>query len=96
MKKLIILLAAAMITGMTLVSCGGGSMSADEKAELISNVKQAIAASRSADMDKAVIAIGVDSTAGVSVTDTVAANRLSDHGQPGRGQHIQWAVTSPT
>lgn len=73
MKKLIILLAAAMITGMTLVSCGGGSMSADEKAELISNVKQAIAASRSADMDKAVIAIGVDSTAGVSVTDTVAA-----------------------
>lgn len=73
MKKLIILLAAAMITGMTLVSCGGGSMSADEKAELINNVKQAIAASRSTDMDKAVIAIGVDSTAGVSVTDTVAA-----------------------
>lgn len=46
MKKLFILLAAAIITVMSMISCSDNGLSAEEKAELISNVKRAVAESK--------------------------------------------------
>ncbi|MDE6490522.1 MAG: hypothetical protein K2L49_05115 [Muribaculaceae bacterium] len=99
MKKLLILLAVAIIASLSLTSCNNNGLSADEKAELISNVKQAIAESRAKcdssvstiDMDKAVITLGNESyetTVNDSISDGEPIEVNISVNDKGFGSHI--------
>lgn len=75
MKKLFILLAAAIITVMSMISCSDNGLSAEEKAELISNVKRAVAESKAKDINNVVISLdNIDACDNDALTDSISSD----------------------